>query len=113
MNNEIKEILQYLKDDSKSFIICGVSYYKITDCETKILLEYITNLQEENKTIRENNLSMQKEMCMSWKKSDDYKSRCEKAIKYINLTGYGTDFSMNAEEVDVLFNILKGENNDI
>ena len=52
MNNDIKETLQYLKDDSKSFIICGVSYYKITDYKTKILLEYITNLQEENERFR-------------------------------------------------------------
>ena len=53
MNREIKEILQYLKDDSKSFIICGVSYYKITDYKTKILLDYITNLQEENERLKE------------------------------------------------------------
>lgn len=45
MNNDIKEILDYLKDNSKSFIICGSSYYKISDYKAKILLDYITNLQ--------------------------------------------------------------------
>lgn len=51
MTNEIKEILDYLSDDSKSFIICGVSYYKISDYKAKVLLDYITNLQEENEII--------------------------------------------------------------
>lgn len=39
---------------------------------------------------------------------EKYKARCEKAIDFINSTGYGTDFSMSAEKVDKLFNILYG-----
>ena len=46
MNNEMEEILDCLKDDSKSFIIC--SNYK-----KKILLDYITNLQQENQELND------------------------------------------------------------
>lgn len=38
--------------------------------------------------------------------------RIEKCIKYINSTGYGTDFSMSAEEVDKTLEILKGNDNN-
>lgn len=38
--------------------------------------------------------------------------RIEKAIKYINSTGYGTDFSMSAEEVDKTLEILEGKHNN-
>lgn len=34
-------------------------------------------------------------------------SKIDKAIEYIDSTGYGTDFSMSAEEVDELYKILK------
>ena len=43
---------------------------------------------------------------------EKYKARCEKAIDFINSTGYGTDFSMSAEEVDKLFNILYGSDKE-
>ena len=36
----------------------------------------------------------------------------KKAIEYINSTGYGTDFSMSAEEVDKVLNILQGSDKE-
>lgn len=47
------------------------------------------------------------------KETETYKNlqqRIDKAIKYIENTGYGTDFSMSAVEVDNLLEILKGTN---
>lgn len=46
---------------------------------------------------------------IEWQK--DIKAN-KKAIEYINSTGYGTDFSMSAEEVDKVLNILQGEQNE-
>lgn len=75
MNNEIKEILDRIETASEIF-----------DCllkpkECTALLDYITNLLQENKRLKENNSNMQEEMARTWQKCDDYKSRCEKAIK--------------------------------
>ena len=109
MNNKITEILENVQKcceimEDQNFVV-----YQKQDILK--VLDYITNLQEENVKLLHENISIKSIKYMV--EDTIYKSRCEKAIKYINLTGYGTDFSMNAEEVDVLFNILKGENNDI
>ena len=49
---------------------------------------------------------------VSRKDTEKYKARCKKAIDFINSTGYGTDFSMSAEEVDKVFNILCGSDSN-
>ena len=48
MNNEIKEILDYLKDNDNYIEDIGGEHKRIGLYETKILLNYITNLQEYN-----------------------------------------------------------------
>ncbi len=100
MNDEIKEIIDCLElaVDSESY---------------KILLNYITNLQQEieklnddkrgmlvqlykandekdkikqeNERLKENNSNMQEEMARIWEKCDDYKSRCEKANNQLKI----------------------------
>lgn len=85
--------------------------YKDVRIEIKEKNETITNLQEELKLSHQDNLELVKEnerLNMVVTIQEDYKSRNEKAIEYINSTGYGTDFSMSAEEVDKVFNILQG-----
>ena len=68
MNDEIKEILSLLNSSSWSN-------------EAKQIEDYITNLQQENHELNR--------MCELYGKSlyyaelEDYKSRCEKAIEYI------------------------------
>ena len=62
---EIKEILQNLKEHT------WLEYEEMDK-----LLDYITNLQEENKRLQQNNYDMQGEMAMCWQKID-------KAIEYI------------------------------
>lgn len=69
-------------------------------------------LQEENKKLKELCDKYEEEHSTTfeeWKK--DIKAN-KKAIEYINSTGYGTDFSMSAEEVDKVLNILQGEQNE-
>lgn len=80
MNDEIKELLSYLKKkENTRRIKC------ITIEESKQLLDYITNLQRER--------DFYKHMCLKYgrknyeelyQEKEDYKSRCEKAIEYIN-----------------------------
>ena len=40
--------------------------------------------EQENKQLKENNMSMQEEMLRTWKKADLYKEVIEEAIEYIN-----------------------------
>lgn len=47
----------------------------VADCNLRL---------QENERLNQNNQSYQEEMARTWKIADDYKSRCEKAIEYIN-----------------------------
>lgn len=79
MNDEIKEILDNIKNKYEDYYVQDI----VSGNDLKQLLDYITNLQQENERLKENNLDMQEEMARTWQKCDDYKSRCEKAIEYI------------------------------
>ena len=96
MNNEIKEILDFLKDKDDYIEEYGYEYKRISLEDTKILLDYITNLQ-------------------------DYKSRCEKAIEYIEKSMDNSqpfykylfgDENGKVENLDRLLNILQGVGKD-
>jgi hypothetical protein len=54
MTNEIKEILETLKSQDEEFTKAGIKEYPLTLSieEQKILLDYITNLQEENDNLK-------------------------------------------------------------
>ena len=76
MNDEIKEILEMLQ--------------KYGSTNDKVLLDYITNLQQENEELNKNqryykngvfSLEYDKETLSDM--VDDYKSRCKKAVEYI------------------------------
>jgi len=132
MNDEIKEILDYLKDENDYIEDFGISYKRIhiDNGDLKILLSYINNLQQENEKLKaqltnteweyqntrckyekqykkgtteeviedieecffnRENPSMipidSLDVCHIFGYIDylkDYKSRCEKAIEYIN-----------------------------
>lgn len=88
MNDEIKEIL-----DRLDFEEWEVDLYKvpITWCELYDIRDYITNLQQENEELKKNqryykngvfSLEYDKETLSDM--VDDYKSRVEKAVEYIN-----------------------------
>lgn len=128
MKDEIKEILDKLKDSVDNPII-DVPTMDGTDSEpmgntvllepneSKILLDYITNLQEENKELNDDNIWWNNRFKAVQRNYKDYKSRNKKAIEFIeeNLTFYitigGTDerklIGYN-KAFDELLKILKG-----
>ena len=148
MNNEIKEILDYWQ-----FYINEPNNYKLLNIhfdEIKRVLDYITNLQEENERLKKElfskpdneitlkttdgqtmtiiqseRIDMQEKLNKSleemYKKYNDYKSRNEKAIEFIEeeLTFYitigGTDerklIGYN-KAFDELLDILKGSDKE-
>lgn len=115
MNDEIKEILDYLKSDN--WEVGNGDYEKrLYKCDIELLFNYITNLQQENEYLDKelNNMTDYA------KDLEDYKSRCEKAIEYIknNITWYydeDLDESVYQDEIsgDKVLNILQnGSEND-
>ncbi|MBQ4031326.1 MAG: hypothetical protein II625_06195 [Bacilli bacterium] len=104
MNDEIKEILAYFEE-----------YVKITDMhdsepmlnwkDLKIVLDYITNLQQENKKLSKQHLA-------TIDKLIETQQRIEKAVEYIEKSkeiNYKTIDTLS-EEVKLLKGILNGEN---
>lgn len=74
MDDEIKEILEqlewYRKIGKKDL------YYPervLTNKKAFLLLDYITNLQQENETLHENNQNMQEEMARVWEENERLK----------------------------------------
>ena len=53
MNNVIKEILEELKDEDNYIEDYGFRYKRIALDDVWHLLDYITNLQEENERLKE------------------------------------------------------------
>lgn len=131
MNNEIKEILEYLKDKNDYIEDFGISYKRIhiDNGDLKTLLDYITNLQQENETRQQdiNNLTYQLakikqenerlkeyyELMVQFNEKNldrfcDYKSRCEKAIEYIENPRH----EMSVLTYQNLLNILQNGSDD-
>lgn len=104
MNNEIREILDYMKKES--------NYKHFSFKVSKLLLDYIDNLQQENEELKKNQryykngafrLEYDKETLSDM--IDDYKSRIEKAVKYIkkHILKYDIDGSIgDFDEFDIL-----------
>lgn len=139
MNNEIKEInipenvLVALGDLTNG----ALNYYKATETvkvKHNIILDYITNLQEENKRLKAqntryevkmNNLIQENNVLKENAEHNDkvvdkakwsemiYKSRNKKAINYIRMYYYEDlyDDTLTAFE-DKLLNILQGSDKD-
>lgn len=90
MKDEIKEILDIFtkyKDDWYS------AEYILKPKQCVILYDYITNLQNKNKELKEENKRIFSKVnddellisnAMNYAEAQDYKSRCEKAIEYIH-----------------------------
>lgn len=90
MNNEIKDIIEKLKDREETYQFCKQYKLSINDWiyEAHYLLDYITNLQKE---VRANNdliphfknrvKELKKEITNLQKEKEDYKSRVEKAVE--------------------------------
>jgi len=91
MNNEIKEILEYIK-----------KWMGLSEIPMIVKLEdYITNLQEEKDTYKE-------QLRITHKDLEHYISRCEKAIEYIENPRH----EMSVLTYQNLLNILQGSDNE-
>ena len=73
MKDEIKEILDRINNYPEKL-------YCLNENEKHLLLDYITNLQEENERLKELNV------CVGCNNNPDYKSRNEKAKSLTNRT---------------------------
>lgn len=128
MSDEIKEILRKWKcyiGLTKEFTTNEYEMLRVEDIEK--LLDYITNLQEENERLKElcnkyeeehstafKLWTMKMEEMPNYEEFMDYKSRCEKAVEYIKEhiridDEYPAYMEMLVEEKNELLNILGGD----
>lgn len=106
MNNEIKEILDRLEKKKHLYqiaIINDWSFNDDDDYEANLLLDYITNLQEENERLKE------------WKKdllneNIELENIRKEAREYLKSNEWSKDYELSYCRTHLL-NILKGENN--
>lgn len=129
MNDEIKEILDFIKDYidrcSNSKLDCRFEYKDI-----KLLLDYITNLQQENErlkgaieVVKNTNKLLIQQKARIQDDLDMLDKRIDKAIEYINKYLYKW-YDLNGEEyieprqfekdvdASVLLNILQNGGDD-
>jgi hypothetical protein len=107
MTEEIKEIIDYLIDEE-----CTRRIKCITIEESKKLLDYITNLQQENEKekqfIKDCGFQNQQQLVLAYL---DYKSRCEKAkeeLSYMSTDAYTDNYDIRDKCYNLLMNILNG-----
>ena len=126
MNNEIKEIylsnLKWTKTHNNTGGVMGnivfkdnmsyEEYNKLFKSGYFIICDkdYITNLQEENKTLKELNV------CVGCNNNPDYKTRIDKAIEYLKNNACFSDKyfcdDLDTYECKELFNILQGSDKE-
>ena len=119
MKDEIKEILDILQK-CKDY---DDEVYLIKQHGATLLLDYITNLQEENEKNKEYS-EFYKDMSDKWKElsgvfkksCEDYKVRIDKAIEYITTeqlyTNYQWGKSQYVKILKDLLNILQGKSDE-
>lgn len=112
MNNEIKEILDYLDYGVNSLSISKPPF-KIEYEDIKKLLDYITNLQQENKILKENYERIYNENCILREKhnindigllDENYKLKqiIDKAIDKLYCWGEALNPTFQKELLDIL-----------
>ena len=92
MNDEIREAIMQFQTAIDFKEAPMPMNYSIDLENAKILLDYITNLQQENERLKELNAELKAitkrptpiDYAMIQKRYEDYKSRCEKASEYID-----------------------------
>ena len=127
MNNEsIKEILElndgkhnvYLPKEVKEAFTCIDYELSVCSCELPKILDYITNLQLENINLKNENKTLRSDFNNQVEYASNYKSRCEKAVEYINnqiLINYTENDEYNFKDTPTgadLLNILKGDKDE-
>jgi hypothetical protein len=120
MKDEIKEILdnliRYRYLDAK----CKQPEDVLTTEDMWILLDYITNLQQENERLKDGLVKIPRAKLEYELELIDYKSRVEKAVEYIKTTECYDDVigyymlteSNERDEMSNLLNILQGSDKE-
>ena len=123
MNNEIKEILDIMK---KCYDLKDENFDNyITLYQLGLLLDYITNLQQENGRLKERVAYLERSnnrredtiigLRFEVAEQEDYKSRCEKAIPILNniyMLDNVTITNNACEEIDKAINTLQNGSDD-
>lgn len=113
MNNEIKEILDrfsFVKKEPDK-----LSYYPedlLNREDMWLLFDYITNLQEENKELNDDNIWWNNRFKAVQRNYKDYKSRIDKAIEHLKEVmkeeeEYEEDYIYNNYLLDILQGVDK------
>ena len=101
MNDEIKVILNYLD------MYKNMNEGLLNSKDKKLLLDYITNLQQENEKLKVKTKE-QSLLLIDYQdieqRYEDYKSRCEKAFEYIK---HCPEYLWTNVNTKVLLNILQ------
>ena len=108
MTNEIKEILDLMKFANDDIMWCDTLTLNVKQCH--LLLDYITNLQEENKNLKKQYAKEEKKL---FHDNEILQQRIDKAVEYIKwnldkneeLIEY-FNYDANFNE---LLNILRGD----
>lgn len=103
MNDEIKEILEFKEN---------ADYKRLSCDEIAILRDYITNLQQENKELNDSNQWWNNRFNAVQRDYEDYKSRIEKAVEYMNNTFNIRDVKDMFEIINKLEDILNGRSDE-
>ena len=115
MNKDLKKIIKeiecYQNED-----MCLIM---LSQKENKALLDYITNLQQENHELKsklecyENGVYYSSKVDELEQENEDYKSRCEKAIEYINKQNdWVKNIRYKLLKTEDLLNILQNGSDD-
>ncbi len=116
MNDEIKEIIESSRKIIKSNRENGFDRIIMLGDDIDKLLDYITNLQQENERLKEENKhifanvnddELLRSNAMNWAEAQDYKSRIEKAVEYIEDV-----MDLNKECPQDLLDILNGRSDE-
>ena len=113
MNNEIKEILDKLQKVANRETASRNALMEMKDKDYQLLLDYITNLQEEIERQSKAQVILDNELADMY----DYKSRNEKAIELLKEAGCYDEETKTFcddiwEELPELLNILEGDDKE-
>lgn len=125
---KINDLIDFFKEPFER----GKTHKAIDKEDTKLLLDYITNLQKENEELKKQipspdnyvpvenqtritstNILLDTEISEKINKYEDYKQRCENAIELVKSLivfwkKYSPDNSMEIGQFENILNILKG-----
>lgn len=101
MTEEIKRIIDYLKRSDKNKF--GFEQGKLIDYEeAQLLLDCMTNLQQEKERLEEENNDLRKIYRGTYKEYKIYKSRCQKAMELLKLPIVYETHQENGERDELL-----------